>query len=106
MKCYRQTCIAVITLLAALEMPLGLAGQDESAHAKKAQHHHYKFIDMGTLGGPHSYGSINGDGYSLLNNSGVVASNADLNLPDTSCFNPDCFLGHAFQWKKGVMTDL
>jgi probable HAF family extracellular repeat protein len=53
---------------------------------------------------------VNGDGFQLLNNSGVVASYADTALPDPNapnfCFDPDCFLAHAFRWKDGVMTDL
>ena len=74
-----------------------------------AQQPKYKLVDLGTLGGPHSYGSLNGDGFQLLNNSGVVAGFADLALPDPYaplCFDPDCFQAHAFRWKDGVMTDL
>jgi hypothetical protein len=37
----------------------------------------YKHIDIGTFGGPISYGSPNGVGSRLLNNAGVVASSAD-----------------------------
>jgi hypothetical protein len=89
-----------MTLFVALAIPSELA----------AQHTRYKLLDLGTLGGPHSYGSVNGEGFQLLNNSGVVASFADLALPDPYapffCGNPDCFQAHAFQWKDGVMTDL
>jgi probable HAF family extracellular repeat protein len=89
------------TFLAALTLPARLNAQ---------QHTRYKLIDMGTLGGPHSYGSVNGDGFQLLNGSGVVASYADLALPDPNaaffCYDADCFQGHAFRWKDGVMTDI
>jgi probable HAF family extracellular repeat protein len=75
-----------------------------------SKHHHYRLVDLGTLGGPHSYGSLNGDGFAVLNNSGVVASSADLSSGDPNaalgCFNPDCFQAHAAMWKDGVITDL
>jgi probable HAF family extracellular repeat protein len=77
-----------------------------------SKHHHYKLVDLGTLGGPHSYGSVNGDGFALLNNSGVVASFADLSSADPNaasalgCYVPDCFQAHAAMWKDGAITDL
>jgi probable HAF family extracellular repeat protein len=74
------------------------------------QHPRYRVVDLGTLGGRHSYGSVNGDGYRLLNNSGEVASFADLASPDPNasfgCYVPDCLQVHAFRWKNGTMTDL
>jgi probable HAF family extracellular repeat protein len=76
-----------------------------------SKHHHYKLIDLGTLGGPHSYGSVNGAGFALLNDSGVVAASADLATPDpnaaSGCYNPPgCLQAHAAMWKDGVITDL
>src|SRR3984893_5135431 len=88
------------TLLAAAVLLLPRA----SAQEPSARHHSYKLIDLGTLGGPHSYGSVNGDGFQLLNNSGVVASYADTALRDPNA--PNFFLTHAFRWKDDVMTDL
>jgi probable HAF family extracellular repeat protein len=89
-----------MTLFAVLALPVPLA----------AQHTRYKLIDLGTFGGPHSYGSVNGDGFSLLNDPGVVASYADLAVPDPNasffCYDPDCFQAHASKWKHGVITDL
>jgi probable HAF family extracellular repeat protein len=75
----------------------------------RAQHPRYRLVDLGTLGGPHSYGEINGDGIPLLNNSGIVGSFADTTAADPNapnCAVPDCFLAHAFRWKNGVMTDI
>jgi probable HAF family extracellular repeat protein len=104
MNCKTWTLIITLTLFAALVGPAQLAGQGPTKQP------HYKLVDLGTLGGPHSYGSINGDGFQLLNNSGAVASYADTALPDPNasifCFDPDCFLGHAFLWKDGTKTDL
>src|SRR6516225_9538922 len=92
----------LMTTLFALAIPLsGAAAQN---------HHHYKLVDLGTFGGPSAYGSINGPGLQLINNSGVVSSFADTAMPDpnapTLCYVPDCFLSHAFHWQDGVLTDI
>jgi probable HAF family extracellular repeat protein len=101
--------IAAVTVCAALAIPAGVAAQQHQ-QGQNNRHPQYQLIDLGTLGGPHSYGSVNGDGFSLLNNAGVVASYADTSLPDPNqayfCYSPDCYQGHAFQWTEGVMTDL
>jgi len=72
-----------------------------------AQHHHYKLVDLGTLGGPASYLSNGFDG--ILNSQGTAVGWADTSTPDPFplfCFNPDCFASHAFAWRNGVLTDL
>lgn len=45
--------LSAITCLAALTMPIRLAAQDKAEADRK--HHHYKLIDVGTLGGPQSF---------------------------------------------------
>lgn len=105
MKCNAITLVPVIAILASL----GLSAQS-AEHEHRRAHPRFKLIDLGTLGGPHSYGSTSGDGFRMLNNSGVVASLADTDEPDPNapnfCFNTDCFMAHAFQWKDGLKTDL
>ena len=100
MKLKFSTSIVVIALL-------GMGGTSTQVSAQQTR---YKLIDLGTLGGPHSYGSVNGNGFSLLNNSGEVASYADLATPDpnaaSGCYDPDCFQAHAALWKDGVISDL
>lgn len=90
--------IALFTLLA---MSTQLAAQ---------QHHHYKLVDLGTLGGPSGYGSVNGAGYQILNNAGVVAFGADTSMTDPNapnlCYTSDCFVPHATRWQNGVLTNL
>jgi probable HAF family extracellular repeat protein len=99
-------CINVIALSAALLLPAPLTAEE---HQHEAPPHRYKLVDLGTLGGPISYGPVNGVGFRLLNDSGTVASYADLAVPDPNasffCY-ADCFQAHAFRWKKGVITDL
>ena len=84
-------------------------GQELQNHNRHHKHTHYKLIDLGTLGGPISYGSVNGSGFRLLNDAGTVASYADLAVPDPNasffCY-ADCFQAHAFRWKNGFITDL
>lgn len=97
MKAYTPRRIAAILLAASLTSATPLA----------AQQPRFRLVDIGTLGGPHSYGSINGTGFRLLNNSGIVESFADTAMPDPNAPDcPNCFLGHAFRWKDGVISDL
>ena len=99
MKSTLLPCITAITLFAALAVPVRLA----------AQHTRYKLIDIGTLGGPASFVSEDADASRILNNQGMVAGGADTSEPDPyapNCFEPDCFVHHAFRWKDGVLTDL
>jgi probable HAF family extracellular repeat protein len=111
MKSRLLTCIVSIIALAALAVPAQLSAQKNQNH----KHHHYQLIDMGTFGGPSSWlattnqvtspGGIN----QVLNNQGTVVGWGDTSTPDPfapSCFNFDCFLPLAFQWQKGVVTDL
>ncbi len=72
-----------------------------------AQHRHYKFIDLGTFGGPASYFANTHDG--ILNNGGTAVGWADTSAADAFpifCFNIDCFVSHAFVSQNGARTDL
>lgn len=73
-----------------------------------ARHHRYRFVDLGTFGGPVSYGPM--EGFTLLNDAGVVATYADISTPDPhapdGCFNADCFLSHALLWSRDTVVDL
>jgi hypothetical protein len=44
--------VLVITSFTALAMPVWMAAQDNPWGEHNAKHHHYKLIDLGTLGGP------------------------------------------------------
>jgi probable HAF family extracellular repeat protein len=103
-----------LALLIVTGLPAPLAAQEKG-------HHHYKLIDIGTLGGPSSYFDdlALSDRFGFLpfifeiapalNKQGVLAGWADTTTSDPNpafCFNPDCFVAHAFEWRKGIMTDL
>jgi probable HAF family extracellular repeat protein len=93
-------------LLACTVMSSACLTAQDNAHR---HHPRYKLIDLGTLGGPISYGPVNGDGGRLLNNDGIVTSYSDTTAPDPDapgfCY-VDCLVAHAFRWSHGVMTDL
>jgi probable HAF family extracellular repeat protein len=100
MKFRTEMCMIEVCLSTALALPIQLAAQ---------AHPHFKFVDLGALGGPQS--SLFG-GSRVLNGSGTVAfggdtSDSDPNYPN---YNPllgqDKFIQHAIQWHKGVKTDL
>jgi probable HAF family extracellular repeat protein len=95
-----RTRIIALALFAALATPVPLAAQDTR----------YRFVDLGTLGGPTNYLSNNGAGFPLLTDAGIVSSWSDTPIPDPNapnlCFTYDCFLTHAYRWQDGVLTDL
>ena len=100
MKSRTLMCVTSITLFIALTIPAQLAAQG---------HTRYQLIDIGTLGGPVSYRSGDGEGQRELNNRGMVVGTADTSTPDPNAANPDlcvnldCFLSHAIQWQNGVL---
>jgi len=108
----KKLCIITMTLFATLAIPTRLAAQN--TQESRPKHHHYKLIDLGTLGGPQSYvnaGSGNefGNFAQILNNRGALTGSADTSTADPFpgfCFNDDCFVSHTFEWKNGVRTDL
>jgi probable HAF family extracellular repeat protein len=107
MKFRALTCIFAMTLFGALAIPVRLVAQAQKE--AKSEHQRYKFIDIGTLGGPASYSSAEGDGSLVLNNRGMVAAYGDTSAADPyapKCFDADCYLAQAFRWQNGVTTDL
>ena len=82
-----------------------------SAAKELPQHRQYQLVDLGTLGGPNSYlpwGLLEGVTTQSLSAAGTFAGAADTAIPDPYevCFNPDCLVGHAVQWRDGSLTDL
>jgi probable HAF family extracellular repeat protein len=107
MKSRFSICIAVVTVCASLAGPVGLAAQNHPHAKSNTQYHHYQFIDLGTFGGPASYFSNGLDG--ILSGEGTAVGWADTSTPDpfpTFCFNPDCYVSHAFQGQRGTLADL
>ena len=95
MKCKSSIVVTIKIVLLALGVPLQLA----------AQHTHYKLIDIPTLGGPAAFGQVDGPGTTqFINSTGMVVGGAGTSIPDPSCSG--CFLGHAFRWEDGILTDL
>ncbi|HZL66399.1 MAG TPA: hypothetical protein VFC29_03620, partial [Candidatus Limnocylindrales bacterium] len=100
-----------VSLFAALAMPVWTAAQDNPSQNHKSKHHQYKFIDLGTLGGPTSSAPLY---QKLLNNPGMVSGCADTAVSDPNYpnFNPILSGGpnpnifHAFQGGQGGITDL
>jgi len=99
-------------LLAVFMVPAPACAQDQSTAAKQGKQHRYRFIDLGTFGGPAAYLGTGGDRISqirLLNEHGEVtgwSTTSALDPYPDFCWDGDCFLAHTFQWRNGVMTDL
>ena len=100
MKFRTKMWMTAVCLCAALTIPVPIAAQ---------AHPHYKFVDLGTLGGPQSsfFGASR-----VLNSHGAAAFGGDTSDPDPNYpnFNPllgqDKFIQHAIRWHNGVKTDL
>ena len=97
----------VVSLFAALAMPIGMAAQENSTQNQKPKHHTYKLIDLGTFGGPNSF--VNGPTVPIVGNNGTYAGEAETAIPDPYfpyCSNGDCLVQHAQKWRNGVVSDL
>jgi probable HAF family extracellular repeat protein len=99
-----MTRVAIVTIVNAGLTPVRLAAQEQLANQQKEEHHRYKLVDVGTLGGPNSYFT---NLFRSLNNHGLATGTADtpVTVNPPSCFF-DCFVGDAFRWQNGVLTDL
>jgi len=105
-----SSLIASLGLCAGLAIPVCVRAQNIATQESKATHHHYKLIDVGTLGGPSSF--FSGPILQILNNRGTFAviANTPAANPNPGCnipFSlPDCFVEHAAVWHGGTLIDL
>ena len=93
MKSVKLTSVAVMATFAVLTIPGWVTAQEQPKENHHVKHHHYKLIDMGTLGGPSSivnevfyeidYGTA---GARMISDQGAVAGQADTSTPDPLCF--------------------
>lgn len=112
MKSRTMTCITAMILFAALAVPAQVAAQRQTTHFR-----HYKLIDIGTFGGPVSYinPSPTFGSHSQISQRGAAVGGAATSIPTTATSNGFVcggldgtvpFVGHAFKWQDGVVTDL
>ena len=88
-------------------VPAGMAGQESK---KNPQHHRYRVVDLGTLGGPTSTVNV-GNGIqfpasSILNHAGIVAAVGDTTIPNLFEGCPDCFVYRALSSNGGRPRNL
>ncbi len=105
MKNKIRTVTALAVGFAAMAVPFLSSAQDAATHVQPTKHHHYKLIDIGTLGGPNSSVGYGGPQSKTLNSGGIVIGEADTSTPDPYCV-VDCWVNHAFQLQSGALTDL
>ena len=80
------------------------------ASAQNQTFHHYKLIEIPSLGGPISF--LSGPEQKVLNNEGAFAvyANTATPNPNANCALPlngyDCFVEHSEIWRKGTLTEL
>jgi probable HAF family extracellular repeat protein len=106
MKYKTWSFVIALALFSALTITVQLAAQDKEDNHQ--QHHRYKLIDLGTLGGTQSYIESNPP-EKIISLRGAVAAFADTSAPDPynpNCFNTDCLVSHTVVWQGGVLTDL
>src|SRR5215831_12650994 len=99
----------IALLFALLTVPVTAQKQPPTQERKIG--HRYRFVDLGTFGGPtaYYYGSDRISQVQVLNNRGMATGYASTSMPDPYpdfCWDGDCFLAHAFLWENGSMTDL
>lgn len=79
--------IAICSLCVVLAMPVCAFAQSNAASNQTVVHHHYKLIEIGTLGGPVSF--LSGPEEQVLNDQGTFAAFANTATPNP---NANCFV--------------
>src|SRR5271165_1429769 len=104
MRVRTATWVTAVTLLTAGLVSVRLSAREQPTKQQKEEHQNYKLVDVGTLGGPNSYFT---NLFRSLNNHGVATGTADTSVAVSPpfCFF-DCYVGDAFLWRNGVLTDL
>jgi probable HAF family extracellular repeat protein len=99
---------AVAYFLATVPAPVSAAPTTDVGAQGLHQHHRYRMIDTGTLGGPIS--SLGHEGERDLNNRGTLVSLADTAIPqpqEFGCFfTLDCFVAHTVEWRDAMLMDV
>jgi probable HAF family extracellular repeat protein len=111
MKSRELTYIAAMTLFAALAMPVRPPAQEQTGEEHHAKQHRYKLVDIRTFGGPISLiHPLAGGSPNPINSRGTTVGGAAtaMHSPPNSflCGLTMGFVSHAFEWQKGVVTDL
>src|SRR5438067_746257 len=94
MKLKQATALATLVAFFSIASPL------------LAQQRRYRLVDPGTFGGPGSTFNLPRAYSQVLNSGGTVVGWADTTEPDPVGFTQDGLAAHAFQWRKGVLSDL
>ena len=108
------SCAALIApgLLPAQELQENKERREEN---DSKEHHRYRFVDIGTFGGPASFVNPVGNGAGTISSPGTVVGASATLVPSTPASNGFVcggldgivpFVFHAFKWQNGVVTDL
>lgn len=92
--------ILCATLLVTVCMP-GLFAQKSPSRSTL-----YRVAEVGTFGGPNSRYNVLS---AMARNDGTIVGAANTDQPDANapnCFDPSCFVMHAYKWHADDLTDL
>jgi probable HAF family extracellular repeat protein len=99
----KRVIVWVLILAATVRIPPSLGAQEVVPHSPR-----YRLVDVGTFGGPNSVYNVT---TRIATDDGRVVGAANTADPDLNaspyCFDQEtCFVQHAWEWRKGVVTDL
>lgn len=103
--------LASAGLLVAFVTQVPAGAQTQTTAVERRHEHQYRFVDLGTLGGPTFY-TVGDDRVSevrMLNNRGLATGWSATPAPDPFpdfCWDGDCHLTHAPLWQHGALSDL
>ena len=110
MKTRKAICLATLILLTGLAFSASGLAQEQKG--RRAEHHRYKLIDLGTFGGVTSYVNPVGNGGPYMNRQGVVVGSSQTSIPippnqnGFPCPFPPDQVFHSMLWGDDGVTDL